>query len=90
MKTMAVWPAALGATVYTAAAVGAQAPVGALAIHEPQGDQYGWAADYETAAATGTRTLSECGSGRSVVLTFGWCAAYAAHQEAGSCRQHHP
>ena len=37
-------------------------------IREPQGDQYGWAADYET---------------------FGRCAAYPAHQEAGSCRQHH-
>ena len=41
----------------------------AVAIRKPQGDQYGWAADYET---------------------FGRCAAYAAHQEAGSCRQHHP
>ena len=34
-----------------AVASAAQTPVGALAVDERQGDQYGWAVDYETAAA---------------------------------------
>ena len=84
MKTMAAWTIVLGTTVYTATAIEAQAPVGALAIDERQGDRYGWAVDYETTSAAGKRALSECGSGCSVVLTFPRCAAYAADQEAGS------
>ena len=63
---------------------GAQTPVGALAIDERRGDQYGWAVDYETVAAAQKRALQECGSGWSVVLTFGRCAAYAADQDADS------
>ena len=62
----------------------AQAPAGALAIDERQGDQWGWAVDYETASAAQGRALQECGSGCSVVLTFGRCAAYAADQDAAS------
>ena len=62
----------------------AQTPVGALAIDERQGDQWGWAVDYETASAAQARALGECGTGCSVVLTFGRCAAYAADQDAGS------
>ena len=62
----------------------AQAPVGALAIDERQGDQWGWAVDYGTAAAAQERALGECGPGCSVVLTFGRCAAYAADQDADS------
>ena len=62
----------------------AQSPVGALAIDERQGDQYGWAVDYETSAAAEARALQECGAGCSVVLTFGRCAAYAADQDADS------
>ena len=61
-----------------------QTPVGALAINESQGDQYGWAVDYETAAAADQGALSGCGAGCSVVLTFERCAAYAADQDAGS------
>ncbi len=61
-----------------------QAPVGALAIDERQGDQWGWAVDYETAAAAQERALGECGAGCSVVLTFGRCAAYAADRDADS------
>ena len=53
-----------------------------MAIDERRGDQYGWAVDYETAAAARGRALQECGSGCSVVLTFGRCAAYAADQDA--------
>ena len=68
----------------TALAVSAQTPVGALAVDERQGDQYGWAVDYETASAAQARALQECGAGCSVVLTFGRCAAYAADQDAGS------
>ena len=62
----------------------AQLPVGALAVDERQGDQYGWAVDYETASAAQGRALQECGSGCSVVLTFGRCAAYAADRDADS------
>ncbi len=62
----------------------AQSPVGALAIDERQGDQWGWAVDHETAAAAQGTALQECGAGCSVVLTFGRCAAYAADQDADS------
>ena len=67
-----------------AVASAAQTPVGALAVDEGQGDQYGWAVDYETAATARARALGECGSGCSVVLTFERCAAYAADQDANS------
>ena len=67
-----------------AVASAAQTPVGALAVDERQGDQYGWAVDYETAPAARARALGECGSGCSVVLTFERCAAYAADQDANS------
>ncbi len=72
------------ASLCTAMPAAAQAPVGALAIDERQGDQWGWAVDYETAAAAQARALRECGTGCSVVLTFGRCAAYAADQDADS------
>ena len=67
-----------------AVSTGAQPPVGALAIDERQGDQYGWAVDYETATAAQAAVLGECGGGCSVVLTFERCAAYAADQDADS------
>ena len=67
-----------------AVASAAQTPVGALAVDERQGDQYGWAVDYETAATARARALGECGSGCSVVLTFERCAAYAADQDEDS------
>ena len=80
-----VWPGLVVCiSLCMAVVVGAQAPVGALAIDERQGDQYGWAVDYETASAAQERALQECGSGCSVVLTFGRCAAYAADQDAAS------
>ena len=66
------------------ATVGSQTPVGALAIDERQGDQYGWAVDYETTAAAWAAALRECGAGCSVVLTFERCGAYAADQAANS------
>ena len=72
------------ASFYAAMPAAAQAPVGALAVDERQGDQWGWAVDYETAAAARARALDECGTGCSVVLTFGRCAAYAADQDADS------
>ena len=84
MKTITGSALVLGAVVCLLVPAAAQTPVGALAIDERQGDEYGWAVDYETAAAAGTRALSECGSGCSVVLTFGRCAAYAADQDADS------
>ena len=84
MKTIAGSALVLGATVCLSVSAAEQTPVGALAIDERQGDQYGRAVDYETAVAAGTMALSECGSGCSVVLTFGRCAAYAADQDADS------
>ena len=74
----------LGATVWVAASAAAQTPVGALAIDERQGDQYGWAVDYETAGSAQSAALRECGAGCSVVLTFDRCAAYATDQDADS------
>ena len=62
----------------------AQSRVGALAVHERQGDHYGWAVDYETGAAAREAALRECGAGCSVVLTFGRCGASAADQAAAS------
>ena len=82
MKTIA--GSTLCAVVCLSASAAAQTPVGALAIDERQGDQYGWAVDYETAGGAGQRALSECGAGCSVVLTFGRCAAYAADRDADS------
>ena len=81
-----LWLAALVVFAFLCTAVPAvaQAPVGALAIDERQGDQWGWAVDYETAASAQERALGECGADCSVVLTFGRCAAYAADQDADS------
>ena len=74
----------LFAAVSTALPAAAQTPVGALAVDERQGDQYGWAVDYETAGSARAAALRECGAGCSVVLTFERCAAYAADQDADS------
>ena len=87
METMKVlaWSAlVVCVSLGTALSAAAQTPVGALAIDERQGDQYGWAVDYETSAAAQGRALQECGPGCSVVLTFNRCAAYAADQDADS------
>lgn len=66
---------------------GAQPPAGALAVDERQGDQYGWAVDYETPAAARPAALSECGAGCSVVLTFnpvrGVCGRPGRRQHGG-------
>ncbi len=82
MRTVADSMLVLCALVCTASVASAQPPVGALAVDERQGDQYGWAVDYETAGAA--QALSECGAGCRVVLTFNRCAAYAADQDADS------
>ena len=74
----------VGVSLGTAVSAGGQTPAGALAIDERQGDQYGWAVDYETAAAAQAAALRECGAGCSVVLTFDRCGAYAADQDANS------
>ena len=74
----------VGVLLSAASSAWAQTLVGALAVDERQGDQYGWAVDYETAAAARQAALGECGSGCSVVLTFERCAAYAADQDADS------
>ena len=84
MKVLAWLALIVCVSLGTALSVAAQTPVGALAVDERQGDQYGWAVDYETAAAAQARALQECGAGCSVVLTFGRCAAYAADQDADS------
>ena len=74
----------VGVLLSAAVSAGAQTPVGALAVDERQGDQYGWAVDFETAGAARAAALRECGAGCSVVLTFERCAAYAADQDANS------
>ena len=84
MKSIVGSSLVLCGSVCTALSVAAQPPVGALAIDERQGDQYGWAVDYETAGAAQSSALRECGSRCSVVLTFGRCAAYAADQDGDS------
>ena len=84
MKTIASSALVVCAFVCTASMAAAQTPVGALAVDERQGDQWGWAVDYETAGAAQGAALRECGSGCSVVLTFARCAAYAADQAAES------
>ncbi|MYN68313.1 MAG: DUF4189 domain-containing protein [Acidobacteria bacterium] len=62
----------------------AQPLVGALAIEERQGDQWGWAVDYEMSAAAHAAALRECATGCSVVPTFNRCGANAADQDAHS------
>ena len=74
----------LVAAVWTASSAAGQTPVGALAVDERQGDQYGWAVDYESAGSAQSAALMECGAGCAVVLTFERCAAYAADQDAES------
>ena len=74
----------LSVALWTPVPAGGQTPAGALAIDEGQGEQYGWAVDYETASSAGSAALGECGSGCTVVLTFERCGAYAADQSAGS------
>ena len=84
MKTIAGSALVLCASVWMATSVAAQTPVGALAIDERRGDQYGWAVDYAMARAAQTAAVGECGAGCSVVLTFARCAAYAADQDSDS------
>ena len=55
MKTIAGWALVLCAFLCTASSVAAQTPVGALAVDGRQGEQYGWAVDYETSAAAQDR-----------------------------------
>ena len=61
----AVWSWLLvGVVLCATVPAGAQTPVGALAIDERQGDQYGWAVYYETPAAAREIDVA----GRVVVL----------------------
>ena len=84
MRTLA-WPGVVACfSLCTAVSAGAQTPMGALAVDERRGDQYGWAVDYETVPAARAAALRECGAGCSVVLTFARCGAYAADQDADS------
>ena len=62
MKRIAGSALVLGAAMCLAASAAAQTPVGALAIDEGQGDQYGWAVDYETVGAARQGALSEYGT----------------------------
>ena len=68
----------------TGMSAGAQAPVGALAIDERHGKQWGWAVDYDTVEAARAVALRECGAGCSIVLSFARCAVFAADQDAES------
>ena len=84
LRTVTSLVVAALAFVGLAWAVTAQSLVGTLAVDERQGDQWGWAVDYETTAAARAAALRECGAGCSVVLTFDRCGAYAADQDADS------
>lgn len=57
----------VGFLLYATVPTGAQPRAGAMAVDERQGDQYGWAVDYETPAAASAAALSECGAGAR------WC-----------------
>ena len=61
MTTLTSLVVTVRAVVVVAAPAVAQSPVGALAIDERQGDQWGWAVDYDTAAAAQGMALQECG-----------------------------
>ena len=74
MKTIAGSVLVLGAVLCMPASAAGQAPVGALAVDERQGDQYGWAVDYESAGSAQSAALGERGAGCSVVPTFERCA----------------
>ena len=54
-------------SLFAAAQTCAQAPVGALANDDRQGDQYGWAMDYETADA------ARAGALRGAARGARWC-----------------
>ena len=84
MKTIVGSVLVLWMFVCTPVPAAAQPPVGALALDEGQGDQYGWAVDYQTSEAARDAALRECGPGSRVVLTFPRCGAYAADQDADS------
>ena len=59
----------VGVSLGTAQSAGGQTPEGALAIDERQGDQYGWAVDYDTAAAA----AQSKGAVRSAGRAARWC-----------------
>ena len=84
MKTLLWSWFVVGVSVSMAVTASAQTPIGALAVDERQGDQYGWAVDYETVAAPRAAALRDCGPACSVVLTFSRRRAYAADQDADS------
>ena len=84
MKALAWSVLVVGVSLGTASSAAAQTLVGALAIDERRGDQYGWAVDYETASAARAAALRECGAECSVVLTFARCGAFAADQDVGN------
>lgn len=58
----------VGVSVGTALSAGGQTPVGALALDERQGDQYGWAVDGRSVRSADSGGDSELaiGAGRSV------------------------
>ena len=84
MKTAADSPLVLGAILCMSTSAVGQTPVGALAVDERQGDQYGWAVDYESAGSAQSAALGECGVGCSVVLTFERARLTPADQDSDS------
>ena len=63
MQTVAVSSLVLFAFLYPISSAAAQPPVGALAVDERQGDQYGWAVDYETTRAAQAAALGSAARG---------------------------
>ena len=68
MKALACSWLVVGVFLGTARSAEGQTPVGALAIDQRQGDQYGWAVDDETSAAAQAAASRECGARCSVVV----------------------
>ena len=63
---------------------------GALAVDERQGDQWGWAIDYDTQAEADAHALRQCGQGCAIVARFNnTCMAFAADQARGSTAYGH-
>ena len=87
MKALAWSALVVGVSLGTALSAAAQTPVGALALDERRGDQYGWAVDYETPAAARAAALRECGGrvfgGADVCPVRGVCGGSGCRQHGG-------
>ena len=78
-------PHSLGALSMLTLACNNAMAVGALAIDEAKGGQYGWAINFPAYQEAEQNALRECGTGCSIVMRVSAsCAAYAGDQQANS------